>query len=189
MNALADIPELKVGDVNLSDHAYERAKERLNHARSDKSFILNDLRGKLKYAKCLGEIISEKGNRAVLYAEGRTAIYLSPDLKTIVTVNRFENITHDSLKCKVKEIHEKELRKLRRRERCLEKRNEIEVLKLNLEFTQLDLRIHKTRSAAVKKQCRDKKKEIEQQLWSMENELKKVKDEIRRVSQSLVSIL
>jgi hypothetical protein len=181
--------QLKVGEVGLSDHGYERAVERLELKYKDRNSVLGFLRKVLKEAICLGEVLDEDENWSVLYAKNRIAIYLSLDLKTIITVNRFENVTFEPIKEKLKGLCEKELRKLRRKERCLVRRNERELLKCKVELAELDLRAYKTRSNNVRKQCKERKKEIEKYIADMEKELKNVRDTIRRVSKSLVSVI
>lgn len=181
--------ELKVGDIDLTDHAFKRFKERINGGCTEKSHALNILRSLLKRSVCLGENISEEGDPGILYAIDRHAIYLSSDLKRIVTVNRFETITHAKMKEKVKLIHERELNNLRRREKCLSRKHEREKLKLTVELAELELRHYKTRSKNVKKECKQRQDEIVKYIRNMDHELKIVQDAIRQISRSMVSVL
>jgi vacuolar-type H+-ATPase subunit I/STV1 len=182
-------PELKIGDISLSDHAWERVQERLGRNYNNRHHATTHLRSQLKNAKFIGETVDEEGNPSYLYAIGRIGIYLSLDCKVIKTVIRHEHVTYEKIKNKIAQLHERELYNLRRKERAIIRRNKTEKLKLKVELAQLDLREYKTRSKNVKQQCRQRREEIEKYIKELDKELKQIQDTIRQVSYSMVAVL
>lgn len=76
---------LYVKGIKLSNHAFKRVTERLgieNLATATK--YIKDL---LKKATRVGLVVAYDGRLNVLYAHEQIGVYLSPDLKTVVTVN------------------------------------------------------------------------------------------------------
>lgn len=86
-----------VKNVKLSTHGYERFAERI-----DGSMTLNEatrfVRKELKDAKRVGLITSYHGRLSVLYAKDQIGYYLSPDLKTLVTVSKCKEVTYEPIK-------------------------------------------------------------------------------------------
>lgn len=83
---------LYVKAVKLSAHAFERMGthfEISNLATATK--ITKEM---LKNAVRIGSVLSYDGRINVLYAYHQTAFFLSPDLKTVVTVNKFAEVTY-----------------------------------------------------------------------------------------------
>lgn len=180
-------PELNTKKIKMSPHAYARAAERFN--KRNKEEALGHFRGILRQAQKIGETTCEKGNRTILYAYQRHAVYLSLDLTTIITVNRFENTTYEPIKDKMVSIHRKEFNKLERQERSTEKKLKLLQLESAIEIAQLNYRSIKTRSQNVKKECSYRIEELEAQLKNMEEELHKIKSSKRQVARSMVSVL
>lgn len=83
---------LYVKGVKLSAHAFKRVKRHFNvRSLATATKMIRDM---LKDAVCLGSVLSHKGRINVLYAYKQTAFFLSPDLKTLVTVNKFQEVTY-----------------------------------------------------------------------------------------------
>lgn len=180
---------MNVKKVVLTDHAYQRAIERFGLKVKDRQSVLGYCRSLLGKAKRIGVVTSEDGNEAVLYAGDRHAFFLTLDEQKIVTVSRHEHVTFKPIKEKLALLHEKEIRKLERKEHALQKKIELAKLEAQVEIAELKLRIHKTRSEAVKNACQAKIKAIEQTLEEMNKELNEIKSLKRQVAKSMVSIL
>lgn len=180
-------PELNTKQINMSDHAYKRAAERLNL--KDKNVALGHIRSALRRGKRIGHVTSEDGKLSVLYAHGRTGIYLTPDLKTVVTVTKHEVVTYEPLKHKLVSLHEKELRKLTRTEQA--RLRYLTDLKhdCDVEIAELKRRIHKTRSRNVKLQCEIRIKAIKQSIEEYENEIVELRSQRRQVARSMVALV
>ncbi|WP_090739404.1 hypothetical protein [Paenibacillus sp. Mc5Re-14] len=83
---------LYVKAVKLSAHAFARMEEHFdisNLATATK--LAKDM---LKHAVRIGTVLSYDGRINVLYAYRQTAFFLSPDLKTVVTVNKFQKVSY-----------------------------------------------------------------------------------------------
>lgn len=92
---------LYVKAVKLSSHAFERMEEHFEAPTLPTATkVAKDM---LKHAVRIGTVLSYDGRINVLYAYRQTAFFLSPDLKTVVTVNRFQKVSYKPLLCKVRE--------------------------------------------------------------------------------------
>jgi hypothetical protein len=83
---------LYVKGIKLSSHALERMEQHFsvkNSATATK--MMKDM---LSKAKRIGAVLAYDGRINVLYAYDGTAIYLSPNLKTVVTINRYSDVTY-----------------------------------------------------------------------------------------------
>lgn len=88
-------------NIKVSHHAYVRLKEHYdadNLAKATK--VARDM---LSHASRIGTVLSYDGRINVLYAYRQTAFFLSPDLKTLVTVNKYPVVTYRQLLHKVRE--------------------------------------------------------------------------------------
>lgn len=87
---------LYVKAVKLSIHAFKRFKDIYpdvnNLATANK--IVKDM---LKSATRIGSVLSYDGRINVLYAFDKHAIFLSPDLKTVVTINQYKDISYQPI--------------------------------------------------------------------------------------------
>lgn len=180
---------MNVEQLKITNHALKRVKERFNLKDGSKQAILNYCKGQLKHAKRIGIVISEDGKEAVLYAIGRQGYYLSLDETEIITVMRHEKITCDTIKDKIKEISERELRKLDRKEKSKRKYLELAILEANLELSELKYRLYKTRSKAVKMACQARIKALEMRLQELKDEINQIKKEKTKIAKSMVAVL
>jgi hypothetical protein len=97
---------LYVKAVKLSSHAFERMEQHFgvdNLATASK--VAKDM---LKHAVRIGTVLAFDGRINVLYAYRQTAFYLSPDLKTLVTVNMYPEVTYRQLLNKVSDCIDRE---------------------------------------------------------------------------------
>lgn len=78
---------LYVKGVKLSNHAFKRMRQ--HFGTKDMVTATRLMKEMLSKAVRISCIISYEGRICVLYAYNQTAFYLSPDLKTVVTVNRY----------------------------------------------------------------------------------------------------
>ncbi|TVX85985.1 hypothetical protein [Paenibacillus agilis] len=97
---------LYVKAVKLSTHAFKRMKQHFNSV--DMVVATRTAKEMLKHAVRIGTVLSYDGRINVLYAYRQTAFFLSPDLKTVVTVNRFPEVTYKPLLKNVREGVERE---------------------------------------------------------------------------------
>lgn len=82
---------LYVKAVKLSEHAFRRVRRHLgifNLATANKT-----VKEMLQKAVRIGTILSKEGRINVMYVYNQIAFFLSPDLKTVVTVNKFTQTT------------------------------------------------------------------------------------------------
>lgn len=179
---------MDVNKLRLTNHAYQRIKERFN-LNCDKEGALNYCKGRLKNAERIGIIVSKEGEETVLYAIGREAYYLSLDETTIKTVTKNVKITYEPIKEKIKEMHMKELRKLERKEKSKHKYLELLMLEANIELSQLKYRLHKTRSQAVKMACQARINALEITLQELQDEINNIKKEKTRIARSMVAVV
>lgn len=114
---------LYVKAIKLSSHAFERMEKHFKvTSLATATKIAKDM---LKHAVRIGTVLSYDGRINVLYAYRQTAFFLSPDLKTLVTVNKFPNITYKPLlnrvnddldREKMLELHFNHLREIEKKE-------------------------------------------------------------------------
>lgn len=87
---------LYVKGVKLSSHAIERCGEMFGVGSATASKMIKDM---LKNAIRIGSVLAYDGRQNVLYAYNKTAIFLSPDLKMVVTINRYyDDVMYDKVK-------------------------------------------------------------------------------------------
>lgn len=175
-----------IDNVKMTDHSFKRAQERYN---MDSKNSLSYFRSQLKHAKRIGLQRAEDGSESVLYANGRNAIYVTPDLKFIKTVDRHQSVTYEPIKAKVAELHAKEIRKIERAEKARLKKLENEELKANVEIANARLRMHKSRSQSVKVACAAYIKGIEQYIGQLKNEIEELQASKRQICRSMVSVV
>lgn len=92
-----------VKNIKLSNHAFERFQERINKG-FDLMRATRYVKNDLKNAVRVGVILSFEGRINVLYAYNNIGYYLSPDLKTVVTIVLYENV-NEEIVCYLAEKH------------------------------------------------------------------------------------
>lgn len=81
---------LYVKNIKLSDHAFSRVKR--IYGTMSLATATKEMKKMLSKAVRIGSVLSNDGRINVMYAYEGKAILLSPDLKTVVTINKYENI-------------------------------------------------------------------------------------------------
>lgn len=178
---------LDVDRMKVSRHAIRRARERYN--RTNDKDAEGYIRGILRRAEFVGEVPDDDGNPGYLFAYGRHAIIVSLDHKVVVSFQRFESVTYDPLKEKVRELHAKEYRKLDRRERALRKRFKLIKAEADVEIAERKLAALKTRSEARRLACQARIRAVNEYIDELEGEIRAISDEKRRVLRSQVSVM
>jgi hypothetical protein len=90
---------LYVRGIKLSNHAFERMQQHFgvnNIATATR--MVKDM---LSKAVRIGTVLAYDGRINVLYAYQQIAIFLSPDLKTVVTINKYTDVTYNPIRNKV----------------------------------------------------------------------------------------
>lgn len=82
------VNNLYVKAVKLSAHAFKRFQELFNI--TSEATANKMVKEMLKKATRIGAVLAYDGRVNVMYAVDQMAIFLSPDLKTVVTVNKYE---------------------------------------------------------------------------------------------------
>jgi len=182
--------EMKARDpfatIKLSSHAYKRANERFN---MDENRAPGYFRDVLRKAKRIGLHKDKYGNDSVVYAYGRIAVYVEPDLSEIKTVLKQHSIVYEPIKSTVAELHAKELRKIERTERARIRKLEQEELKANVEIASAKLRMHKTRSESVRMACQAHINGIEQYIEQLKSEITEIQASKRQLCKSMVAVV
>jgi hypothetical protein len=177
----------KISKITLTNHAHERATERFGL--KDRAQATGFFREKLRTAGRLGEVIAADGNDAVLYANEGVAIYLSPDLEKVITVCIHNPFKYNPLKDKVQLLYSKELRKISRTEKAQVRRVKHTKAELEIELAELNLRLLRTKSKAVKTSCEARIMAIKNHLHELEKELKGIQDSKRQISKVLTTLV
>jgi hypothetical protein len=179
-------PELNTKQIIMTEHAYERVAERLGL--KDRKQALGQIRSMLRTARRIGNVINSEGEESVLYAFGRVAIYLTTDLSRVKTVIKMDDLSYLIYRDKIKQMYDKELRKLERSEKSKRRKLKLEKLRLNAEIAQLQYRMAKTRSEKVKKESEEQIKNYISYLETLEIELKEILASKYTVAKALVTL-
>lgn len=86
---------LYVKAIKLSAHALARMEQHFEV--SNLATATKMVKDMLRHAVRIGTVLSYDGRINVLYAYRQTAFFLSPDLKTVVTVNKFQKVSYKPL--------------------------------------------------------------------------------------------
>lgn len=115
---------LYVKGVKLSSHALERMEQHFGV--SNLATATKMAKDMLTHAVRIGTVLAYDGRINVLYAYRQTAFFLSPDLKTLVTVNKYEHVSYKPILKKVQSdidtdemiaLHYQYLREIEEKER------------------------------------------------------------------------
>lgn len=176
--------KIALKDIKISDHATKQTmiREHLKDEGLANSFLKNTL----LISKPIGETFDENGKPAILFAKKNKGIYLSPDLTTIVTFIPQEK-TYSSVKTKVVQFLEKEVKKLDRIEK--RKVKEFTELKLvtNIEIAELEYEIHKrSKDKAFVNAATARINAIRQSISEYHEEILNIQREKTHTSKSIV---
>lgn len=98
---------LYIKGIKLSSHALKRVKQCYNiENEATATRFIKDI---LKDATRIGEVVAYDGRVNVLYAYNKNAIFLSPNLKTVVTVNVYGDTIFNPLEVEVSQQNKQDL--------------------------------------------------------------------------------
>jgi gamma-glutamylcyclotransferase (GGCT)/AIG2-like uncharacterized protein YtfP len=174
--------------IKMSTHANSRANQRFNLSKTE---ALECFRDTLKKARYLGVVSDKYGSEGKLYTINKIAIITTLDLAEIKTVYRREDVTikYEPIRKKMCEFHDKELRKLNRRESSMVKKLELLKLETQVEIAQLNLRLHKTRSQAVKNVCKARANAINERIHEIESEINQIRKDRNTITKSIIAVI
>lgn len=186
-------PVINYERLSLSRHCLDRIKERFPNVKEPRPFVVNVV----KEGRYCGQCADEEGNiRHAFVHLGKTA-YVSLDLKIITTVipnKKSSKITTGDTE-EDKKLNEdiyaryaKELRKLDRAVKKLEKDKQQYLLMSNIHNSNLMLRIHKTKSEQVKKECYSEISSSQLKLTKMNEELYELQNRQTRLTRSIAAV-
>jgi hypothetical protein len=179
--------EVDVLNIKFTNHALQRAKERFNKSPKE---AIPYFRSVLKEAKYIGIIEDSESNKSgQLFANKRIAIHLSMDCNAVLTVYKADTVTYEPLKDKVLELHKKKFNHCTITERAKQKRLDMLKLETEVEIAECKLRLHKTKSNAVKLACEARIKAIKQSLLEYQHEIEELQSEKRRIARSMISVM
>ena len=185
----AQVKNINIKSISVTDHAILRAKERLPWGKLKDTEIVGNLRAVLKKSTYIGEVIDNQHRKVShMFASDRRAIYLSENYNLIVTVTTHEAVTYAPLRTTLLELHKKQIRKLDRKQRAKEKR--LSTLKddFKVDLALAERRLNRTRSQAVVNACKSNIQAIHQAISEYENEIRLIQDEKRTVARSMVAM-
>ncbi|ALS22105.1 hypothetical protein [Paenibacillus naphthalenovorans] len=181
-------PNLNVKNIRLTTHAHERIEERFKI--KDKTSALNHVKSLLGRAKYIGEIVGEDGNRSHMYTADKIAIHINLDLTAILTVYPIDSHgQYFGLKEKVKNLYEKEFRKVDRIERSMLRRMEHLKLKTEAEISALKYRKYKTRSKNVKEECEKMIANLNNQVNDLDLKIKNIQNNKREIARAYATVV
>jgi len=190
-----------IKNITLSSHAFERYNE-IFEREKDIVVATRNVKELLKRAVRIGTVLSYDGRVNVLYACEKHGIYLSPDLKTIVTINKYESIIYTPITNEINEKRKKgiEFSKEELLEMHFAEIKRLEKLEEELINKVLSLEKRVTESVDIytnllKKRCKLNKKDIRKHISEQNYNLKvegrklfNIKTQKRHVCKSVVAL-
>lgn len=188
---------LYVKGIKLSSHALERMEQHFSV--SNTATATKMVKEMLNKAKRIGAVLAFDGRINVLYAYEQTAIYLSPNLKTVVTVNKYSDVTYKPIarllmektvdKQELIDLHLKYLTDIEVQEeaqikRMLDIESKVDEATKQYQLI-LDVGKGRGRKKQVKELISDQNHMLKQEGWKLFN----IKVEKRHICKSLVSLI
>lgn len=187
---------LYVKGIKLSNHAFERMNQHFgveNLATATR--IVKEM---LSKATRIGSVLAYDGRINVLYAYQQTAFFLSPDLKTVVTVNKYDEVSYKPILNKVQgnidkklliDLHLKHLEEVEAQEQEQIKKMlaiEAKVREANESYVTLlhIVRGGKGRKKNIKSLISEQNLQLKQEGWKLFN----IKVKKRHIAKSLVAL-
>lgn len=180
--------ELNLSKVVLSDHAYERAVSRLSLQWTEFSSVNKYIRNQLANADYIGVTTANDGNMCHMFINRGIALYLDKSLETVVTINKFDKIPQNMLQDKIKNLFQKEFRKLDRSEKAKLKQLGLQKYEIELEIAELKLKEYKSKSESLKLACKGRIKALEIAINDFQEDIVKIKAEKRRIANAMVCV-
>jgi hypothetical protein len=182
--------ELDISKIFLSDHAIDRAYERMQLDSWKKEKVCKHVKSLLKRAKYIGRIApTDDGTDSEMFVKGSFSFLLNTNLTTVKTIIKTDRLQYNPVQEKVKCLYEKEFRKLDRKEKARLNKLELYQYEVAAEISKHQLHIYKTKSISVKLACQGRIKALEQSLKELEIEINKVKNQKRQIAYALAQVI
>lgn len=179
---------VKVVDVQLTDHSYERAIDRFSLKHTKKEDVLKYLQKHLSDAEYIGQVTSADGNDSEMFVKGQFCFHLNTELDKIITVVKIENkIKCNPVQDKMNNLVHKEFRKLDRTEKARLRKLHDYRYDVEIEIAEANRRIYRTRSESVKLACQARIKALELELEQLQLEIEQLRTSKRQVAYLLAS--
>ncbi|AYK07735.1 hypothetical protein [Brevibacillus laterosporus] len=170
-------------NLTITRHAIREAVKDLHVSRQEAEAWI---RTAIDKARFISDIISEKGNPSRLYGYKGFAIILDATEDVVVTVYKNET-PKASIRNRINEFVTKELRKITRTESALARKISLSKAELTVEKAELELRMIKTKSIAVKLACQARINAINEYFTQLDNDLLTIKHEKRSVAKTVAA--
>lgn len=180
---------LDLSKVKISAHATERGIQRLkiNDLRPEK--VNRYIKKQLENATYIGRIKATDGSESEMFAIGSYGFMLSPDLTTVKTVVINDRLPYNPVHDKVKQLFEKEFRKLNRAEKAKLGKLELHNHEVEAEIAELKLRIYKTKSESVKLACQARIASLNTRLGELNVEIQQLQADKRQIAYALAGVI
>lgn len=182
--------QIKVSDVEISQHAYERSIERFSLQHKKWDDVKRYLHKHLTDADYIGRIQCTDGNEGEMFVKNQFCFHLKPEsFDTIITVIKIDKMKYSPAQTKIRNLVAKEFRKLNRREKARVRQLQEYKLEADLEVSKLKLRKYRTKSDSVKLSCDARIKAITLRLDELEKEIESLADMKRQTAYALATVL
>jgi hypothetical protein len=172
------------GKITVTQHAIDEA---VKDFRVPRQTAEEWIRSNLRKARFITNTISEEGKPSRLFGYQRIAFVLAPEENVVITV--YPANPKAFLREKVNALVTRELRKIERRERVLERKIALTKAELEIEKAQLQLRLLRARSTATKLACQARINAINEYFTQLDADLLAVKHEKRAVAKTVVAYM
>jgi hypothetical protein len=171
--------------ITITSHARYKARKTL---RINGEYADEWIRSGVRKARYIADVVSEKGNPGKLYAHEKVTFVLSKDERAVLTLFQDCNPASE-IRQKVEAVTQKELRKVERKERKLQRQTALTKLELSVERAACLLRAEKTRSEPVKLAMAARVAAIDQYIEQLDQDLAEVQAEKRRVAKAVAAYM
>jgi len=162
--------EIDHAQVIVSNHAVDRAIERLHLKREDARRII---RGNLRNAEYISEVADVDGKYGRMFAHDGVAYVLDSRYDQVLTLYRFER-KHITLADRFAKMARAELRKWQRKESVIERDITIKKAKLDVEAAECRYKMAITPSKAVLRVNNERLRQIDEEKAKLDEELAEV---------------
>lgn len=176
---------LKVSNVEISQHAFVRVQERYPNFSKNKRNATEYIRSLLKTAEYIGVVPDNEGVDSHMFSyANKTAIFLNIEGNLVTTMFEIErdNRRFISFRDKVADFYKKEFRKIHRSEMAKRKKVEELTIRYQAEIAVLKYKKFKTRSDNVRIECDNLIANLENELADAYKEIKDTQSEKRHIA-------
>jgi predicted Zn-ribbon and HTH transcriptional regulator len=174
-----------IGKVRVSQHALDRAVDRLGIAAEKAEQWIRD---NVKKAEFVSVITAEDGRLSRLFAFQRVAYIMPLDTDLVVTVYT-QHYAPSEMQQKVQAVAKRELAKVYRKEKAIERKVRVEKSRLSVELAKCQYRMEITPSRSVISANNARVAEIQAQINVLDSELLSVQKEKSSIAKGLIAFL